>query len=1004
MARKRTRPTEDVDGSGEEEEVEIESASSSFRQSNPAVKRNQTALAREAGRQDAFDDLLQSDNATEADDEPEPLDSPTIDADFEHSLHNVDSDMEDEDDEIDEYGLTQHIGKKFKERRENVAMDEGIIEEVSCRNFMCHSKLRITLGPNINFIIGHNGSGKSAVLTALTMCLGGRAASTNRGGNLRSMIKEGTDSAMLGVKIKNTGENAYKHAEYGDSIIVERHFTRGGTSGFKLKTGDGKNTISTKKADLDDILDYFGLQMDNPINVLTQDMARQFLANSTASEKYKFFLRGTQLEALDADYKVFEEHLDAMRDRLRVREDDIAVLQQKFKDAERKKKQADGIEQVRLKMMKASHQSAWAQVEEQERRLEGLKDKVVDAERQVEEAEENVQMIDGDFDGHDAACEAAQRVVDEHQEKVGPAEGKHQQEKARLDENKQLLLNLKAEQRNQKEEYQKACNEEVRLQGEIATEEGRLSEAGGDQHIQRERQLESLRDKAREAKEAESEHESSKQAVQDEVVNAEKHLKDTKFAYEKADEARRAAEQRLKALDGDQRDKYKPYPPRTDQLLREIDRETRWERKPVGPIGMHVQLQKPEWSSILEKTFGGTLNSFVVMHKDDQVRLGQIAKRIGCNVTILINNRAALPALNEPEEGVDTILRCLTIDDEEVKKALIIQTSIEQTVLVRDNERGQAYFQKENRNVKAVLSFAARRDCGIRYDWSRTHAIRSSPIQAWEGLTRMKTDVAEQKRHQEETVERARRDVEKASESHRQAQTRHKKAREALERHKRQARQLLTKRQQAEDDVEAKKGEIDENAPEDGRLQELQRLLESAKGDKRSAKESLEDSFAALNRLNEDAKRLKAVADTALAELNEAQARVNEARERLRGADTARHDKLLEKNAAHDDLEIQRENLRRMQGKLDDQQKLLDEEFIAGAEQVCPRIPVPQGETAESLSTLCATYRHQIENAERRQGGTREELTRAWKEASDDLQRAKGEIENFTRLAAVSLL
>lgn len=76
----------------------------------------------------------------------------------------------------------------------NQERDNGIIESVECQNFMCHEHLSITLGPLINFIVGHNGSGKSAVLTAITLCLGGKATSTNRGQNLKSFVKEGKES------------------------------------------------------------------------------------------------------------------------------------------------------------------------------------------------------------------------------------------------------------------------------------------------------------------------------------------------------------------------------------------------------------------------------------------------------------------------------------------------------------------------------------------------------------------------------------------------------------------------------------------------------------------------------------------------------------------------------------------------------------------------------------------------------------------------------------------
>jgi structural maintenance of chromosomes protein 6 len=76
---------------------------------------------------------------------------------------------------------------------ENQASDHAIIEEVRCVNFMCHAHLEVKLGPLINFIIGHNGSGKSAVLTAITLCLGGKATATNRGQNLKSFITEGKE-------------------------------------------------------------------------------------------------------------------------------------------------------------------------------------------------------------------------------------------------------------------------------------------------------------------------------------------------------------------------------------------------------------------------------------------------------------------------------------------------------------------------------------------------------------------------------------------------------------------------------------------------------------------------------------------------------------------------------------------------------------------------------------------------------------------------------------------
>lgn len=97
------------------------------------------------------------------------------------------------DEAMYEERATQAIYEKYHEDVENVAQENGIIEQVDVTNFMCHERFTFDLGPLINFIVGKNGSGKSAVLTALTLCLGGKASSTNRGQSLKNFIQEGKE-------------------------------------------------------------------------------------------------------------------------------------------------------------------------------------------------------------------------------------------------------------------------------------------------------------------------------------------------------------------------------------------------------------------------------------------------------------------------------------------------------------------------------------------------------------------------------------------------------------------------------------------------------------------------------------------------------------------------------------------------------------------------------------------------------------------------------------------
>lgn len=988
-SRKRSRgedDDEDVHGS--------QSATSSFRQN---AKRSRIAMAQERGGSTVSDDESEGDmermmNGT--DDEEEEDDQPMAHA------------QEDEDEEIDEHTASQFIQRGMRERRENVASEYGVIEEVRCRNFMCHGNLRIKLGPLINFIIGHNGSGKSAVLTALTMCLGGKATATNRATSMKSLIKEGQESATLAVKIKNRGDGAYKPDLYGTSILVERHFSKSGASGFKIKNAEEK-IISTKKGDLDDILDYFAFQLDNPINVLTQDMARQFLSNSTPEDKYKFFIKGTQLETLDADYKMMEEYLDGLEAKLRSRRSDISDLKQKAQQAEKRKKRLDASQGIQEKIKTTQRMHAWAQVEEQERILETFERDVLMQKQQIEEATDRASDATGTYDGHNQAFEAATNHLDSLKANIDEFASRHAEEKAAFDANTKDLMDQRAQERLVKEGLKASKANKKRLEQEINEEQSRLSGAEGPAQAERLQRLEELKEAVEDVERKIQDHLAQKAALVAAKDEAARRQHDSRRPIEEASSVLERSSGLVTRLQRDHGNKFAPFRPNMANLVRAVNNETRWRKKPVGPMGLHVKLLKPEWSSQIEKTFGGVLDSFVCTNKEDQTLLSQIMKRMNCPVQIYIGPDRPLDTTGkEPDEGLDTILRVLEIDNDMVRNQLIINQAIDQTVLIQDNNKASDFMYRgpRPRNAKVAVAFGAARGSGLRYEFSRSGQPKSGPISPWDGAPRMQTDREEQIRRARQNEDDNKRELDALQQNSRELQAALNLAQQALVRWERQSKALRLEKQQADDAVEAKQGEIELNRPQDGKLQELQSQLETVNQDIDHAQSTYQDGVDWKDRLNEKATGpdgLKAKADIALREYQTAKMQIEKAENRRDQLERDRQNALRAKNFALDEIDAAKHRLQQSEERRDNQQSVVQDQFVSEAEKICERIEVEAGVTTDILDKRIEKFEADLSRVEAEAGGTREELTFAWRKAADEHRKAKDELKGLNDTSKV---
>lgn len=546
--------------------------------------------------------------------------------DQDQTLHlDISSDDDGEDPE-NELRATQMVQRHYSENKENLPAEQGIIEEVYMENFMCHGKLRINLGPLINFIIGHNGSGKSAILTALTICLGVKAAHTNRAGSLKNFIKSGEEHAYVSVKIKNQGDMAYQPKDYGRSIIVERHFSKN-ASGFKIKNEQGK-TMSTKKQELENIVDFFALQLDNPMNVLSQDKAREFLSGSSPYDKYRFFIKGTQLEALDSDYRIMEETLDTVESRCEVAETAVEDYGRKAREANEKKKLIDRSQSLSDKINQLRWQHAWAQVEEQERELERIEGEIRKADNKIAMQQAQADQCSRLYEESNTTREANAGVIGDLEEQLGPLQENHNEIKQVFDSTVNEMRSKKAEQRNIKEDIKSAKQNQHDLQAKMYTERARIENANGPAHAQKISDLEDARAQLQGAKLQEEQHDAQKRQLSDDVAKATADAKEARGpALEGKRQAVRDAHSMIQRLQDDQGQQARAFNPSVHNVLRQIKNTRGFSEEPIGPLGMHIRLLKPEWGSIIETICGGNMEAFVVKTNQDRALLAKILRQ-----------------------------------------------------------------------------------------------------------------------------------------------------------------------------------------------------------------------------------------------------------------------------------------------------------------------------------------------------------------------------------------
>jgi len=496
----------------------------------------------------------------------------------------------------------------------------GTIKRIELINFMNHGHLTVDLKPGVNFVFGRNGSGKSALLAGCMVALGCKANAVGRGTRMETYIQNGKQSCTARVHLFNGTSDAYKPDLFGPEIIVERVISRqAGGNVYVAKAASGA-TVYSKLADIADICNHFNIQVANPCVVLTQEKARKFLGTTDDRNRYDFFMQATGLDVTKQNLVEMQAELERMKDNLAAFEDHFPELEEAAATAKKALDDARELEELddniadrkaKLRVLHAREaaekvQAAQAEVEEMSERVDAQSDRLARAREALEEAtREHERLVAQNAEETEVSSRTAviKRMQADKMHKERNRDGLKR--KAETSEAQALRQKQKAAaQRQEAETYKKElaarqAQEARELEAKRADLQAKI------QAFEAETQAEQAKFDA-----ADRDMAGSKQAAI-EAQNREQHIKrdldrlarDLKQLKESKGPHQRAAQ-----FGGD-------MPKVLDALARN---KQRFQKLPVGPIGMYLQIKDPQWGIAVESALGGLVATFVVDNHQDR--------------------------------------------------------------------------------------------------------------------------------------------------------------------------------------------------------------------------------------------------------------------------------------------------------------------------------------------------------------------------------------------------
>jgi chromosome segregation ATPase len=363
---------------------------------------------------------------------------------------------------------------------------------------------------------------------------------------------------------------------------------------------------------------------------------------------------------------------------------------------------------------------------------------------------------------------------------------------------------------------------------------------------------------------------------------------------------------------------------------------------------------------------------------------------VSSHLTVLLLKIAEANSINQ----YDTILRVLDINNNLVKRHLIISQGVDQSILVEhrvDAERIM-FDGSKPRNVKQCFCIHdGKRGWGLRLGYSGRNGNNRDigPVNPpRNNKPRMKTEIESQISYQRETLNHLIREQTELESQQRQTTTYQQKCEQALTQNKRSRESLKIAVQRADDHVEALQGELDQYSVQDGRLESLRADLAEARSELAIVQESYGNCALEKETLNRVSTEKKRELDAAKEHLVEQSTKLKKAQQNTKNHEQARKIVLAQKNIAILKIEELRVAKEKAEQERAEQAHTVTT-FTEGALGVCARVPLGPGDTRKSLEAKLGKLKQSLTEYRKKLGGDDNQIHEAALEAQKTFETAQ---------------